>query len=319
MLTALAAVSVAFASAGAGAASSENQIEQSVTAAAASSTFPRTLTPTLASVITTQGRYLAQGSSLAASCDPEIHHNLIATPKPCWFGASTSSHVAILFGDSNAGSWLPAIDGAMKALHLRLAAFIYPGCVSRLAAPKNAPANSPTCDQWHHHLIPVIRSMHATAIISAELGEDFTGSSPNFSAFASTWKATFDEVSGPRTLRILLGTTPNATSSIPACLARAQGTPNFESTCSPHYYPGVYYQTNYFSYIQRDIASAQAAHAHLIPVQQWFCQTSEPIKNLCPAVIGSTLVYVDTDHISIAYMQGLAGVLAQQLASAGVH
>jgi hypothetical protein len=46
----------------------------------------------------------------------------------------------------------------------------------------------------------------------------------------------------------------------------------------------------------------------VIDTTPWFCTAT-----VCPAVVGGTLVYRDTNHITSSYSQLLGGVLGKEL------
>jgi hypothetical protein len=208
---------------------------------------------------------------------------------------------------------------ATKSLHVRLASFVYPGCASRVVVSKYETVTVGTyCAQFHSHLAAAIGALKPSVILSATLGEGFTGSTAATSAYAATWKSTFDQFTAlaPKAKRVLFETTPNTggSNSIPVCLSRAKDI----LRCSPHYYPGTYYSTNYWMYLQLMKSAAAASNATLINVAQWFCETSQPTKNECPAVVGSSLVYVDGDHISQVYMKQIAPALTDEFRAVGL-
>lgn len=295
----------------------ETAIETAITSAVSQNSHPPMLNPSLATLATPLGIYNAQGSSLQWKCDPQTVVALRTAPKPCWFGA-IKGPTWVVFGDSNAGSWLPALDVAAKTLGVRLASFVYPGCTSRTVVSKfESVTISAPCSQFHSHLAAAVGALKPTVVISATLGEGFSGNASNVAAYAATWKATFDAVtaSAPRAKRLLFETTPNTggNSSIPVCLSQNKDL----LSCSPHYYPGNYYSTNYWMYLQLTKNAAAASNATLVNVAQWFCQTGLKLMNECPAAIGSTLVYVDGDHISQVYMKQIAPALVDELKALG--
>ena len=305
----------------------EVQVEQLVTAAIDLRTTLPTFSPSLASVSTSGGQYAAQGSSLSFNCDPERSGRLAKHPKPCWYGDQTSKRVVVLFGDSNAGNWTPALNLALKQLGYKLAVFVYPGCSSQLIAMTSGPGETESsvqrCNLYHSKVVSAIKELHPVALISAELGEGFSGKASSFLSFAKNWKSTFNELTAnnPRAIRILMGTTPvNIGGSVPVCLSRfvSSSTNEGMKQCSPNYFPGVNFATNTWSYWQRDQLSASVSHAHLIPTSKWFCGFTSTIEDYCPAVIDTTLVYVDSDHISIEYMDLLQGVVREGLVSVGL-
>jgi hypothetical protein len=305
----------------------EAQVEEMVQAAVTSHTKLPSFTPSLTSLSTSAGVYTAQGSSLSFECDPANSEHLAKSPKPCWQGDTRSKDVVVLLGDSNAGNWEPALSLALLQLKMKLAVFVYPGCSSQFVKQSPAPiANGENwrwCNLFHASVVGAIEKLHPKAIISAELGEGFSGKAASFLPYADNWKTTFDLLTAksPGTIRILMGTTPvNVAGPVPVCLSRyvSSSTNAGMAACSPIYYPGTNFSTNPWSYWQRDLVSARVSGAKLIQTYKWFCGFQSTVKDYCPAVIGNNLVYVDTDHISIAYMETLQNVVKTELVAAGL-
>jgi hypothetical protein len=62
--------------------------------------------------------------------------------------------------------------------------------------------------------------------------------------------------------------------------------------------------STYASVLARDQQLAKSSKATLMPVVQWLCY-----KDRCSPIVKSYMVYVDTDHFSVAYSEYLTGVL----------
>jgi hypothetical protein len=230
--------------------------------------------------------------------------------------------VWVLWGDSNAASWIPSLSQIAKFERARLAVFVFPGCsslldgtnVGRLVTEKD-------CQRYHSVLPDVVAKLKPVKLISASLGMGFSGKQADIAAFAASWKSSFDQLVGRRTgvIKVLMGTTPNrAGLSIAGCLATSQQKTILQ--CSPRFFSGAWYGTNYWSYLQRDVASAGLAGAKLVPVESLFCDVSlHPTRpNYCPAIVGQNLVQVDADHISTAYMQYITPALLEIWKSVGL-
>jgi hypothetical protein len=312
---------------GAKSTSNEAQVEKLVQEAVDLHSQLPSFTPSLSSISTAEGVYAAQGSSLSFKCDPDTSEALAQHPKPCWYGDLAAKKVVVLIGDSNAGNWEPVLNLALKQLKFKLAVFVYPGCSSQLVNEPSAPIasgqNWQWCNLFHAKVVGVVERLHPKAIISAALGEGFSGKTVSFLPFAKNWKKTFDLLTShsPQTIRILMGATPNnVAGSIPICLSRyvSSSTNAGMAICSPHYYPGRNFSTNPWSYWQRDELSASISDAKLIQTYKWFCGFQSAVEDYCPAVIGNKLVYLDTDHISIAYMDTLDNVVRNALVATGL-
>ena len=107
----------------------------------------------------------------------------------------------------------------------------------------------------------------------------------------------------PLTKRVLMGISPFFYESAVTCLT-AHPDPQ---DCSLTYTPGG----PYGAALSRDRVIATTSDAALIPTKQFFC-----FGNVCSPVIANTLVYSDTDHVTIAYSSFISrGVTAAILAA----
>lgn len=294
-------------------------VRSAITTAIANNAIPSSITPSLASVATPQLAYAAQGASLAYKCSPASNPKYITKPVPCWMGA-TKGDTWVLWGDSNAAQWIPAVAQIATATKVRLAVFVYPGCTSQFVdgSESGTAVTKANCASFHRALPAAVKALAPKVVISAIVGFGFTGKQSDIPAFATNWKNTFDAITAKNSSirRVLLGTTPNLGGrNIAGCLAASKD--KLLLPCSPHYYSGAWYATNYWSYVQRDIASASAANATLIRTDALFCDTVSTSPNQCPSIVANKLVYVDADHVSIAYMNYIAPALTELFRSAG--
>ena len=301
----------------------EAGIEAAITASASNNNVPANLTPTLQQLSSPAGLYNAQGASVGAKCDPLGYPAYATKPTPCILGATTSTKVVVIFGDSNAGNWLPAISYAMAKLGYKLDAFVYPGCSSQIPAPgvTPTPAPSASCTTYHLHLPAAVVAVHPLALISAQLGMDGGGAnSAAWTTYGNGWKHTFDLLSNNNKSikRFIMGTTPNMNGSTNMATCIGVHPTQVVTTCSPSYFPTATYQWNYQQYINRDLTAAPIAGATLVTTYKWFCQYGQPGRNYCPSIVKNFLVYVDQDHISIAYMNYIAPVVTAALHAQGL-
>jgi len=295
-------------------------VTSAITSAITNNSIPSSITPSLSSVATPQLAYVSQGASLVYKCAPGSHPQYITKPKPCWLGSSTGA-TWVLWGDSNAAAWIPALAQVATARKVRLAVFVYPGCTSQFASGSEfgTAVRPENCAAFHRALPLAVKALTPKVVLSAIVGFGFSGKQADVPVFATAWKNTFDAItSGKANIRrVLLGTTPNLGGrNIAACLAASKD--RLLLPCSPHYVRNAWTGFNYWTYVQRDITSATTANATLIPVDSLFCETQGVSLNQCPAIVANKLVYVDADHVSIAYMNYIAPALSVLFRTAGL-
>lgn len=296
-------------------------LQKSIATSLKAKDWPKDLTPALSKITTPNGVYENQGSSYTWNCPGAKSMYDYDRPEPCYFGDKTSSKVLLLWGDSNAGNWIPTLDLAAKQRKLKLALLVAPGCNTLL----DAPADKKGCISWQAALPALVGKLQPVAIISARLAQFVRGSGADTRKYSAAWKRAFDLLTAKArsAKRLMITSTPNSWTmkSLPGCLStqsRRLGYIRALLACSPSENPKASGATELATYERADRAAAMASRAVLIDAIPWFCQTTSKTHNVCPIVIDKYLVYVDGDHLSIPYAQRLASPMADALASAGL-
>jgi hypothetical protein len=310
-------------------------VQQAIQASITLGVVPSDVNPPLADTATEKKVWFTQGISMVVTCDPAGNPAQLTHPVGCVLGDTASPKVMVLFGDSNAASWIPALDVVAKQRHYRLVVFVYPGCGSQIPLPTESvttttydamPAVLAKCAVYHQHLAAAIQAVHPVVLISAHVGMDGGGTTASWATYAAGWKYTFDQVSraNPHAMRFLMETTPNVgrtklpggSNNIATCLSVH---PTHLLLCSPSYIVGRDSPWSVQTYRDRDAYAAPRAGATLIPTVQWFCRTVKSGVSVCPAVIAHRLIYVDQDHVSIVYMHFIAGLVQAALVQDGLR
>jgi SGNH domain (fused to AT3 domains) len=216
----------------------------------------------------------------------------------CVFGDATSGDVVVLFGDSHARMWLPAITPIATVDHLRLIV------VGRNGCPLVAPGLSPRfggCASVIRRDIRIIDAVKPAAIILADR-TTYAGLS------AAKWQAgltaTIDGLrpSGARIAVIgdIQVFDPGDVSNLLECLSVH---PNAVQDCAVtdpnRAAPG------------HELEEARAtalAHDLYVNPTPWLCT-----HRACSPIIGNNIVYWDAFHVSVNYAAYLAGVMASAL------
>lgn len=300
-------------------ADSNARVTSFIQASGSITALPSTLTPSLDSLITTQQIKEAQGSAwIKMSCSPQYNATVAAHPVPCWFGDPRSQRTVVLYGDSNAGNWIPTLDVVAKLLKYRLAVFAFPSCATPFIPeaktstgfypiPFDGKTYGPVweqCAEWHSAVGPAVAALNPTAVIAVSGPWMYSGTSADESAWISGFKDMYDAMTfgDAHTKRILLGTSPIMPSNTPSCLAEH---PTNIQVCAETFVPNLGY---YGGMLARDSAIAKATRATLVPVTPLFCY-----ENHCSPVVKNYVVYVDQDHTTISYVLYLDGLMYSDL------
>jgi hypothetical protein len=281
------------------------QVSAAVKASTSIQSLPADLVPSIKLFANASSVYTLSGLSSFAACDAYNSKELALHPRPCLLGDLKSKRTIVLVGDSNVGNWTPPLSIGLKKDGYRLAVFGYSACpTSDITYNAVTDENFKECNEWHLSVPKVIRALHPVAIIAATGPSDFAGTP--VATWALGMKKLFDEATSgsPSTTRIIFGTSPIYPEAVPDCLT-AHADPQ---TCDLHFTIGEDY---YGDYLSRDVADARAAGAVLVPTYPWFCT-----KDTCSPVIGKYLVYVDIDHVTLAYSEFLTNAVTSAVMNA---
>jgi hypothetical protein len=239
--------------------------------------------------------YPSLGGSSSSTC---------LTATSCVYGDVKAKKTVVLFGDSHALMWLPAIAPAVTAHKEKLVVLwtnLCPASSVKFYDPKQ---DDPThCDSWRATMIGIINKLAPSLVIIAERTAE-VASGPYAFFNNAQW-----QVGLTKTIRELKkGTTKVAViesavafrSIIPECLA---ANPNSVQKCSevaPKPSGGLLQQAQ--------INSAKATGSLLVRSAWWLCA-----GKACSPVIGNFIVVIDTGHISFSYAKYLSGVMGSAL------
>ena len=256
---------------------------------------PAVLQPPVAQAANDRGNYAYVG------CIPTNDGSIAPVNEPsCIIGDPQGSREMVVYGDSHALMWLPALDSVARAAHLKLVILAKPGCAVdmlkfRTPAGLGLPPGSPytVCTQWHQWALQWIAKTKPSVLVITQMPVV-----PGFST--REWETGLTkllrDVDAPHRRTVVLGNIPILPQNGPACLA--VHTDDVQA-CSAHLV------TQYSPFGQAESASARANHVPYVNPTAWFCST------VCSAVIGHYEVYSDDSHITAAYAQYLSKVVGQ--------
>jgi hypothetical protein len=239
----------------------------------------------------------AERAALPASANDsaEIRYGIppdCATPTSCVFGAKSSSKVIVLYGDSHARMWLPAIIPAAKAHGLKVVIVGEIGCPF---ANITLPGLQAHCDADRPGFVTTIKALKPMAIILSER--------TTYDAVpAASWQQAVTSAiqSFAPTKVAVIGDNQVIRFSPPQCLAAF---PNSVQRCTE---PNPNTTTPGQETAER--AAAKAAGSLYVDPTPWLCT-----KTKCSPVISRFLAYWNPYHVSVTYAAYLATVMGSAL------
>jgi hypothetical protein len=232
-----------------------------------------------------------------------------ATPRVCSFGEiSKPESTVVLFGDSHAAQWFPALRDMAESRHWKLVTFIKSAC-----SPMNIGSSSmdtaraiKACEEWRKLAITEIQEMHPETVIMSSSSHYSRHDSPKL-IDASEWEKgsrdTFIAIARPGTAVRLIRDTPHADYDVTSCLAQLAW--NGHATCPPLIRARALSSDIYQAEVR---AAANVANVRIIDMSDVICG-----RDSCKTEEGDLVVYRDGDHLTSSYVQSRAKLLQTQL------
>lgn len=250
---------------------------------------PSNLTPTL----------------LAVSDDvPIIYKNgchadqAVTRPKMCIFGDVASRRTVVLFGDSHAAQWFPALEQIARQRGWRLLSLTKSACpsVSVNTWQDNLNRAYRECDVWRTNAMAIINQVRPSLVVISNSSEhEVIGRR----SWAQGMRLTLSSLP-PGAAKVVVGDTPRFGQDPPTCLSGHLTDP---SACA---LPMATAVDGRIRAVERRVSAASGAR--YIDASAWICRAGN-----CPVIIGNLLVFRDRHHLTTPFSFHLAGALDDEL------
>ena len=226
------------------------------------------------------------------------------TVTACVFGLKTSKRTLVLFGDSHASMWLPALAGIATQAKVRLVLVWHAGChVADLTVTYEPPGpigGYDYCMSWLPQQVAAIKSLKPSSILISERTAQVYGAGNTLFTKRQWQDGLVRTLSQLATKGIKIGILedlpwsnelPGICLSIHSTAVQQCGTTNPNPTNTGHQVA--------------EKAAALATHTLFMPTHQWFCN-----RTVCSPIIGNFITKWDQGHVSATYARYLSAVLA---------
>lgn len=242
--------------------------------------------------------------SAAAEDNPPMYDSgcqlgfLATEPRPCSFGAAGGPRV-VLFGDSHAAQWQPALAEIASREGFELVTQTKSSCRSILDEQPGDAERDRACTSWRGAVLEQLAEDPPELVILS----NFTGAktAPGGDPRDQWSEGLTDTVNAlpESTEVVVLADTPDLGDSPIPCLARHV---DDAGACA------VPVERALGSTGRAAVAEAAAAtRANYVDISAYLCDER------CPPVIGNTLVYRDSDHLTATFAAQLTEPLAEAL------
>ena len=212
----------------------------------------------------------------------------------CAYGDLNSTTTIVLYGDSHAAQWFPALDTLAKEHGFKLISLTKSSCPSiEVLRPDQGAYKNNDCSAWRERSITRIQAIHPTAVIVSGF-EHYE--LPGGSSYRARWwskgqKVLLEKLNSATNTLIYITDTPKPVQDIPSCLATHDASRCDDSVRS---------------------VSTVIAGFQVINPTTWLCSTS------CSAIVDHIVAYRDASHISVQMSQHLAPMLGSALIRLGL-
>ena len=263
--------------------------------------LPANLTPNLINARTDKSDWLKETNP----CSVDFAE--VRVPE-CLGGDPSGSKLIVLYGDSHASMWMPAIDAIAKKNGYRVELY------AKLACPLiEAPVWSyqlnrafTECTEWQQLVLPKIKNAKPDLLIVTDQWKPavINGEKSDFDT-ETLWAKEFPNalatLNSYAKKLVVIGNNPSMTTDSINCVSRPGVT---ISVCAS---VRTKADNNAINKIER--AATLAIKATFIDTVSWACDAL-----MCPAIIDNKLVYFDQWHFTATYVDWLTPSLAKALA-----
>ncbi len=225
----------------------------------------------------------------------------------CEFGNLDADRTVVMFGDSHAAMWIPALDRIGKQHDWKVIQLTKPGCV---APDVQIWSNSlgrgyEECDQWRDWAVGKIAEIEPDVLLLTSAGKGIylaDGGGPTQDGLDDAWRAglgsTLDAVAPHAGRVVVIGDMAYPAQPGIDCLTEHEGN---VSACNTPLEQAVLADHN-----RAEQETAETHRAEYVDTIPWFCT-----QQTCPAVIGDLTVHRDALHINENYAVFLSLALAE--------
>jgi len=285
------------------------QVSADVASSLAISTLPSNLSPSLANA---RNDVATVGTPALAKCNTVAE---TLNPAKCVFGDTKGSKTMVLWGDSHAFMWFPAVNAIAKADHWKLIALLQYGCPVADVSVWNPLTKAPytSCNFFRKNMIVAINKLNPSLVIVTErfTSQAASGGGAQNTITIAQWKAgletTLRSLHSKRMKKLVIGSTVSTGAQgdayPPLCLA-AEVSSIQKCTIAD----------DAVQQAQRaaEQSAAKARSARYINVLPWLCSSATKPASCSPIVgdaAGYRVVYYATGHITETYALWLSKVL----------
>ena len=223
--------------------------------------------------------------------------------EPCVYGDATSQTSVVLFGDSHAAAWFPALNMISERHQWRLLIFSKDACPAEEINVIRRGALYGQCPIWRRNAMQQIAALHPALVVVAS-SQYVNGARPLTgvpTGYGGTWQngvaATFKFLHQVAQHALYITDDPMLPQPAPTCLSAHMSDVR---ACTVSTHRGFRYPR----LTADELKLGAQAHISSVNVSSWFCTPTR-----CPVIVGNILLYRDAQHMAPQWSLFLAPLL----------
>ena len=277
-----------------------SQLAADLAAGAKTQAVPSNLTPSLATA--------AKALPLIVENGCHLQHPGVRS-KPCVYGDTQSKTSVVLFGDSHAAAWFPALNLIGQQQHWRLVDLSKAGCPPAEVNVEFSGSLYTNCTQWRRNAMNQIAALHPALVITTwarYIDEPEARAQAGVpGGYGGVWDngvmAIFKFLKRNAAHVLFISDTPTLTQWAPDCVSGhlSDVRPCMTSRNASVRFSGIKAQ---------ELALAKRVGIPRFDPASLFCTPT-----VCPVIVGNIIMYRDNEHMTPQWSDFIAPVLADTL------
>ena len=234
---------------------------------------------------------------------------VVEDPKPrlCYFGETHSPRsTVVLFGDSHAAEWFPALKQIADAQHWKLVTIVKPHCTALMIREEVFPQMERVCVEWRRLAIDDIQQLHPDLVLVSS-ASIHPGANEKLVTDVAVWEqaahATFVALAQTGARVRFIRDTPHAAYNVLECLAQAEW--DGRTQCAPVRPAEALYPDIYAAEVR---GAAGLGDVGFIDLSDVMCGADQ-----CYLEIDGMVVYRDNDHLTATFDRSLSDLLFRRI------
>jgi hypothetical protein len=254
--------------------------------------------------------------SAASRAKPVINRNgchdgrAVVRIRRCIYGDRTSHTSIVLFGDSHAAAWFPALNLVARQRHLRLVVMTKSGCPPAEVEIVRDGARYRECPLWRAGVKTQIAALHPALVVATTAtyreepaARPMSGvPTGNGSAWQDGWAAIFTFLRRAAGDVLFISDVPTLRVKAPECIHTHESDVR---RCNTKRSTAIRQPT----VKAQEIDLARRNGVSVIDPTPWFCA-----RTACPVIVDQTILYRDGAHMTPSWSRFVAPVLGGAMA-----